>query len=125
LNKCIIERDKNQPLFNYLYNAILALEVAEVNNSFHLQFMIKLTKYLGFGIHDHKSFVRQSNNLQFYDNPETTRILQKLLESDLTEVPIMTPGQRANILNDIVQYYYTHLDMPPLKSLEVLRTVFK
>ena len=125
LNKCIIERDKNQPLFNYLYKSILALEVAEQNNSFHLQFMLKLAKYLGFGIHDPKSIIRQSNNLQFYDKPETIRMLQKLLESDLTEAPVMTPEQRTNILDDIVHYYHTQLDMPQLKSLEVLRTVFK
>jgi DNA repair protein RecO (recombination protein O) len=125
LNKCIIEQDKNQPLFNYLYKSILALEVAEQNNSFHLQFMIKLAKYLGFGIHDTKAIIRQSNNLQFYEQPETNRILQGLLDSDLTEAPVMTPEQRTNILNDIVHYYHTQLDMPQLKSLEVLRTVFK
>ena len=125
LNKCIIEQDKNQPLFNYLYKAILTLELAEQNNSFHLQFMLKLTKYLGFGIHDPETIVKQSNNLQFYDEPETSRILQRLLESDFTEAPVMTPLQRTNILNDIVHYYHTHMDMPQLKSLEVLRTIFK
>jgi len=125
LNKCIIEQDKNQPLFNYLYKAILTLEFAEQNNSFHLQFMLKLTKYLGFGIHDPETIVKQSNNLQFYDEPETSRILQRLLESDFTEAPVMTLLQRTNILNDIVHYYHTQMDMPQLKSLEVLRTVFK
>ena len=87
--------------------------------------MIELTKYLGFGIHDPDTFIKQSNNLQFYDDPETKRILQKLLAADLSVTPIMTPEQRSNILNDIVQYYYTQLEMPQLKSLEVLRTIFK
>ena len=125
LNKCITEQDKNQPLFNYLYKAILTLDESEENNSFHLQFLIKLTKYLGFGIHDANTLVQQSNNLQFYDKPETRRILQRLLETDLSATPVMTPVQRANILNDIIHYYYTQLEMPQLKSLEVLRTIFK
>ena len=125
LNKCIIEQDENRPLFNYLFQAILTLEEATENNSFHLQFMIKLTKYLGFGIHDPDTFIKQSNNLQLYDEPETRRILQKLLEADLSVTPIMTSEQRSNILNDIVHYYYNQLEMSQLKSLEVLRTIFK
>lgn len=125
LNKCITEQDRNQPLFNYLYQAILTLDESNENNSFHLQFLIKLTEYLGFGIYDHDTFVQHTNNSLFYDDPEIRRILQKMIEADLSEIPIMTPEQRTNILNDIVFYYYSHLEMPKLKSLEVLRTIFK
>jgi DNA repair protein RecO (recombination protein O) len=125
LNKCITDQDKNQPLFNYLYKAILILEESEENNSFHLQFLIKLTKYLGFGIHDLDTFIEQCNNPQFYDDHETRQIMQKLLEADLSIKPIISPEQRANILNDLVHYYYSQLEMPQLKSLEVLRTIFK
>ena len=125
LNKCIIEQDKNQPLFDYLYEAIIALNDSNENNSFHLQFLLELTKYLGFGIHDPNTFVQLSNNVQFYDDPETRRMLKQLLEADFSNAPQMTPEQRTNILNDIVHYYYTQLEMPKLKSLEILRTIFK
>lgn len=125
LNKCITEQDKNPPLFDYLFTAILTLEESKENNSFHLQFMIKLTKYLGFGIHDPNTFIKQSNNTQFYNDPEVRQILQQLLVADLSTTPIMTSEQRSNILNDIIHYYYTQLEMPQLKSLEVLRTIFK
>lgn len=125
LTKCITEQDKNPPLFDYLFTAILTLEEAKENNSFHLQFMIKLAKYLGFGIHDPNTFIKQSNNTQFYNDPEVRQILQQLLVADLSTTPIMTSEQRSNILNDIIHYYYTQLEMPQLKSLEVLRTIFK
>lgn len=125
LNKCITEQDKNPPLFDYLFTAILTLEESKENNSFHLQFMIKLAKYLGFGIHDPNTFIKQSNNTQFYNDPEVRQILQQLLVADLSTTPIMTSEQRSNILNDIIHYYYTQLEMPQLKSLEVLRTIFK
>lgn len=125
LNKCITEQDKNPPLFDYLFTAILTLEESKENNSFHLQFMIKLTKYLGFGIHDPNTFIKQSNNTQFYNDPEVRQILQQLLVADLSTTPIMTSEQRSNILNDIIHYYYTQLEMPQLKSLEVLRAIFK
>jgi DNA repair protein RecO (recombination protein O) len=123
LNKCIIERDKNQPLFSFLYNAILALENTKQNNSFHLQFLIELTKYLGFGINDANSFIQQSSNQQYY-NSESKAILQNLIALDLMETPIISPQNRINILNDLVEYYYRQLEIPPLKSLEVLRTIF-
>ena len=125
LNKCILEQDKNRPLFTFLYNAILSLEISPANNSFHLQFLLKLTKHLGFGIHDPETFVNQSSNQQFYSNPETIGILQKLIESDLSDPPEISPEQRTNILNDIVHYYQTQMEIPPFKSLEVLRTIFK
>ena len=125
LNKCITQQDKNQPLFNYLYEATIALNESEENNSFHLQFLLELTNYLGFGIDDPNTFVQLSNNVQFYDDPEIRLILKRLLEADFSNAPIMTAEQRTNILNDIVHYFYTQLDMPKLKSLEILRTIFK
>jgi DNA repair protein RecO (recombination protein O) len=125
LNKCIVEQDKNQPLFIFLYNAILSLEETKQNNSFHLQFMLKLTKYLGFGIHDHNSFVQQTNSPQFYDDQEASRILQRMIEGDLSDTPIVTSEQRSHILNDIVNFYHTQMEIPHFKSLEVLRTIFK
>jgi len=124
LNKCIIEHDKNPALFTYLFNAILALEQSPGNNSFHLQFMIKLTNYLGFGIQDANSFIELSNNSQYYDDVNPKSSLTRLMATDLLTAPIITTEERAHILDDIVHYYRTHIEMPQLKSLEVLRTIF-
>lgn len=124
LNKCIIERDKNLPLFDYLYNAILTLEQAPQNNNFHLQFMLKLSSFIGFGIHEPTSFVKQSGNENYYKEAETMRILQRLIEGELTDIPTLNTSQRTNILTDILHYYQLKLEITPLKSLEVLHTVF-
>ena len=125
MNKCITEQDKNQPMFDYLFSTVIALNEQKENNSFHLQFLLELTKYLGFGIYDPGTFVQLSSNVQFYDDPDTRKILKRLLEADFSNAPQMTPEQRTIILNDIVHYYYTQLEMPKLKSLEILRTIFK
>ena len=125
LNKCLVEHDKNEALFYFLYNAILTLENTTKNNNFHLQFMLKLTSYLGFGIHDSKMFIGQSNNSLFYATEANNLVLQALIESDLSDVLKITRDQRQNILNDILIYYRLHLEMSKLKSLEVLQTIFK
>ena len=125
LNKCIVGYDKNQSLFNYLFTAIKTLEESEQNNSFHLQFMLKLTRYLGFGIHDARTLINQSENAPFYSNLANMDSLNKLLEADLSDIPNITPEQRSTILNDIINYYRTQLEMPQLKSLDVLHSIFK
>jgi len=124
LNKCIIERDKNIDLFNFLFNAILILDKSEKNNSFHLHFMLKLAKYLGFGIHDPEAIISNAINLQFFDDPKNMRLLQRLIEEGLTNTPQIPADVRNSLLEEIIHYYRLQIDMPKLKSLEVLQTVF-
>ncbi len=125
LNKCIVERDKNQPLFEFLYQAILALEQTTRNNSFHLQFLLKLTAYLGFGIHHPEVFSSQAIEPGFYRDPGNARLLQQLLTTGLDNTPSLTTAQRQTILNDIIHYYQTQIEMPTPKSLAVLQAVFE
>jgi len=125
LNKCIIERDMNKPLFSFLYNAIVTLDQVKRNHSFHLQFMLKLTSYLGFGIHDPNTFIEQSNNESYYDHQEVKQLLKDLIENELSQEPEISPDHRQTILNDILFYYQVQLEIPKLKSIEVLQTIFK
>jgi DNA repair protein RecO (recombination protein O) len=124
LNKCIIERDKNIDLFGFLFNSILSLEKSEKNNSFHLQFMIKLAQYLGFGIHEPESLINNAINPQFFDNPKNMRMMQMLIEEEITKTPKISSEARNTLLSELIHYYRLQLDMPKLKSLEVLQTVF-
>ena len=124
LNKCIIERDKNPGLFNFLFNAILALENSEQHNSFHLHFMIQLTQYLGFGIHDPQTLVGQAIDMKFFNDAQNMRTVQRLIEAELLNSPQIPTDTRNIILSEVINYYRLQMDMPKLKSLEVLQTVF-
>lgn len=124
LNKCIIERDKNIELFGFLFNSILSLDESENNNSFHLQFMIKLAQYLGFGIHNPESLIDHSVNTQFFDKPKNMQLMQMLIENEITETPKISSDARNTLLTELIHYYRLQMDMPKLKSLEVLQTVF-
>ena len=124
INKCIVEKHKNEELFSFLSHSIIALETSEQNNDFHLQFLLKMARHLGFGIHNQESFVEATTNQGFYNDPVNLRLLQKLLESELTESPQLDPEKRQIMLNDILQYYHLHIELPQLKSLNVLQTIF-
>jgi DNA repair protein RecO (recombination protein O) len=124
INKCIVEKHKNDELFWFLYQSIIILEKSEQNNDFHLQFLLKLAKHLGFGIHNQESFVEGIANHGFYEDHVNLRLLQKLIESELKYPPMLNPEKRQIILNDILQYYHLHIDLPKLKSLNVLQTIF-
>ena len=124
LNKCVIERDKNQELFNFLFNSIISLDESDNNNSFHLQFMIKLAQYLGFGIHNPESLIDHALNARFFDNPKNTILMQMLIEEDISTTPKISSENRNILLTELIHYYRLKMDMPKLKSLEVLQTVF-
>ncbi len=124
LDKCIIEHDKNDILFAFLTSAIKQLENSQGNNSFHLQFLFKLSSYLGFGINDSSTFIKEAINSQYYDNHESILSLQQLIEKDISESPSISSLHRKVVLNDLIQFYHVQIGMPQPKSLEVLNTVF-
>jgi len=123
LNKCIMEHDKNKELFTFISSSIMILESIERNNNFHLQFMLKLSTFLGFGISDSAFFISEAINSKYYQDPAVKKRLQKLIESDISELPTINSTDRKTILNDLVQFYQLQIGMAKPKSLEVLNTV--
>ncbi|HHL53086.1 MAG TPA: hypothetical protein ENJ39_06885, partial [Flammeovirgaceae bacterium] len=124
LNKCIVEHDKNPALFDFISSAIDTLENTPGNNNFHLQFLLKLTHYLGFGLPDTDSFINQAVNPAFYREAAISRLLQQLWQADFNKSPALNTSQRQVILQDILHYYRHHVELPRLRSLDVLQAVF-
>lgn len=124
LNKVIVEKDRNEALFNFLFKALLAFEAVPGNNNFHLQFLLQLTPYLGFSVENPDDFINESGNQSFYREPLNLDLLKSLTKSALASEITMDNSKRSIILNDIVLYYQHHLGITKLKSLEVLRAIF-
>jgi DNA repair protein RecO (recombination protein O) len=125
LNKVIIEKDKNEALFRYLFNALMDFESMPENNNFHLQFLLKLSRYLGFSVENPDDFINESNNQRFYLEPVNATLLDSLINSSLDSPINLDSQKRSIILNDIIFYYQQHLGISKLKSLEVLGTIFR
>lgn len=124
LNKCIVEHDNNPALFDFISSAIGSLENTAGNNNFHLQFLLKLTHHLGFGLPDTDSFISQAVNPAYYRDAATSRLLQQLWQADFTHSPALNTAQRQVILQDILHYYRHHIELSRLRSLDVLQAVF-
>src|SRR5690606_20176040 len=48
LSSTLKEEEQNETLFSYLENTLLWFDTHEAYSNFHLLFLLKLTKYLGF-----------------------------------------------------------------------------
>lgn len=120
LNKTVKDESHAQEIFEFLYHSLILFDHQQTAvGNFHLVFLIKLSRFLGFGAH-------QSNEIlgaRMLDAEEED-ILKKLLQTDFTEVIPMSTSQRRNILEAILRFYTQHIEsLGEIKSVQVLRDV--
>lgn len=141
LNRIIHEEIENKPLFSYLYHSIIWLDECRSGfSNFHLVFLIRLTRFLGFypnleGYTEGCCFdllnacfttFRPSNH-EYYLEPDEAAHLFTLtrVKYETMHLLKMNRTERRRCLNVIEQYYRLHLpEFPELKSLEILKTLF-
>lgn len=136
LSKSLREEEINHKLFSFLETSLIWLDTHKMLANFHLLFLIKLTKYLGF-------YPEEANNTKFFDLNEgkfTNRLTsnQYITDQDLTHFKILLGTNfdvlnqlnfnktiRQSLLEKIIQYFQLHLPgFNKPKSLEVLKSVF-
>lgn len=120
LNKTVKDESHAQEIFEFLYHALILLDHQQTAvENFHLIFLIKLSRFLGFGAHQSDEIL----GARMLD-PEEENILKKLLQTDFTEVIPMTNTQRRNVLEAILRFYSLHIEsLGEIKSVQVLREV--
>lgn len=112
------EQLENQQLFRFLYNSVLKLEEMESYiENFHLQFLLKLAPYLGFGF-------KSVEFLNLMDEKEEDQTRRLLLENFGYEVAMNSEG-RSRLLKMLLRFYQNHIEnLPDIKSLKVLQQIF-
>jgi len=139
LYKTIREEEPNQNLFDFLFNSIQLLDHQEKDFvNFHLLFLIKLSKHLGFFPHQKLSkqfkyfdltegvFVVEIPIHQYYLNMELSLIFNNLLTTSYEEIKEIKINkiQRQQLLEKLIDYYKIHIEnFKEIKSLAVLQTV--
>lgn len=138
LNESIREESPQEELYEFLAQGLILFDELEVVADFHLVFLLKLSKYLGFYPESNK------DNLEYFDLPEgkyvatyqgnnqlnmqETILLNRLIDlnfSDLNEVHFSS-GQRNALLSFLVNYYSLHLNgFKTPKSLEILKSLYR
>lgn len=132
--RTIKEEEENQPLFNFLYNAILAFDTEDEGfENFHLEFLLKLSHHLGFGPSSGAEIVEQvafSANAQSATGAPTVLALQAYekyfdtLMHNPEQAAIPNGKVRRELLAVLIRYYQLHVDkLGEIKSLAVLSEV--
>ena len=136
LYKSIREEEPNAPLFDFLWNAITFLdETSDPFLSFHVVFLMKLTRFLGFYPHEGQGglFNLKEGRYQTEESP-VEELLNPSLSSNwlaLMNCPLervgsleLTSNDRNALLVQLLAYYRHHLPgMREIRSHEVLHTV--
>jgi DNA repair protein RecO (recombination protein O) len=121
LYKCIKEEGEVKDLYEFIHNSISVLDhLKEGYQNFHLQFLLKLSRHLGFGI---------TSTDQFFLTLSSDVMSQRtdqLLESNYSTKVELNNFQRRELLEQILNFYKSHIDnMGEIKSIKILRTVLE
>ena len=131
------EEEKNETLYSFLENTLMWLDTQSDYSNFHLLFLLKLTKYLGF-YPDVEDMDEPIFNLsegrfelkptsRYYVSGDNLTILKQLLGTTFDALPSIkiNSKRRQLFLSMILLYFELHLgSFKPPKSLQVFNQVF-
>lgn len=129
LGKTLREEESNELLFRFIEESILYLDDAETNfENFHIQFLMQLASYLGFGIEtvdDLENELKSNHYPQLPDLVEHQNIEQLLFSDYGLSIPL-DRTRRIRILEKLIFFYKIHMEtLGEVKSMEVLREVLR
>ncbi|MEJ2004827.1 MAG: DNA repair protein RecO [Cyclobacteriaceae bacterium] len=119
LYKCVKEEGPSEELFHFLEQAMLLFDHLEDDyQNFHLQFLIRLSRFLGFGLDSSHAF-----RLGLADEEEDA--MRQLSERSFGEPIPLGRSLRQTLLERIIDFYRQHVEgLGEIKSLSVLKEVF-
>ena len=123
LNKTLKEQEGNEELFLFIKNAIISLDNNPINfENFHLQFLLKLSSYLGFSPSSIDDVTKPEIPIVHDLDEEEILQFENLFNADLSQSTKISGRTRKKILDLILHFYRTHHEnFGEMKSLKVLR----
>lgn len=131
------EEEKNEALYSYLETTLLWFDADNTYANFHLLFLLKLTKYLGFypdiSKIDYTYFNLEDGSFQMKDfgkysiSGENLTLLKSFLgiKFDALHTIKINAQKRQSFLNMILLYFELHLgSFRTPKSLQIFNQVF-
>lgn len=120
VNKAVKEQSQAEEICSFMIDSFIALDQVSSPENFHLIFLLKLSRYLGFG--------PQSND-EVLDgwllDHEEEALLKKLLTANYDQVISISYSSRRNVLDALLRFYATHTEnFGEIKSVQVLKEMF-
>lgn len=128
LAKVIREEERNEGLFDFLWQAVMRLDGQTAGYEiFYLTFMLQLSHYLGFGIstiQDVYTQLRRSGQHWEIDQEALEGLNTLLLPGGAHEHIKMDKAVKRRATEAIIKFYQLHIDsLDTLKSLKVLQEI--
>ncbi|NNK88200.1 MAG: DNA repair protein RecO, partial [Flavobacteriaceae bacterium] len=136
LSMILKEDDTHSDLYRFIETTIIWFDSNDIVSSFHLKFLVEITKYLGFypdldpraDYFDLLEGQSQDFDTGLYSiSGENLSLLKQVLgiKFDVTNTIQMSVSQKRSFLDMILLYFRLHLDgFKEPKSLTVLNEVF-
>lgn len=121
LNKTVKDESHTAEIFGFLSQSLIALDTLEKGyENFHLIFLLKLCRYLGFGVYNLNEVLGGRGA-----DAETEKILDNLLTAEYDAALIITNAQRRTLLDLLLKFYAEHMEnLGEIRSVQVLKDVF-
>lgn len=125
LYKLLKEEVEDEALFSFLWQSIQVLENQQENfSNFHLQFILKLSRYLGFLPAGGKDIFDQIQGPDASLVGHEVESLNYLLENNYQSFLPLSGKNRNYLLEVILKYYRYHIDsLGEIKSVQVLQEI--
>ncbi|TAH21994.1 MAG: DNA repair protein RecO [Cytophagales bacterium] len=127
LTKVLKSDEADQELFDFLMNSILSLEnLPQGFENFHLQFLIRLSGFLGFYMVEASEIGEQLQRAGYlFDYESYTLQMNNLISADYGAVQHIPNKIRSEILNALLKFYQLHFEgFGEIKSLNILREIY-
>ena len=119
VNKTIKEESHAEELCDFMIKSFITLDqLGNQIENFHLRFLLKLSRHLGFGAYNTNEIL----GARLVDEP-TEQLLASLIESDYPDALAISNPQRRELLDILLRFYSDHIALGEIRSVQVLRDV--
>ncbi|HEX8037790.1 MAG TPA: DNA repair protein RecO, partial [Chryseosolibacter sp.] len=114
LNKTVKEESHAGEVFQFLCDSFIALDTLTGGyENFHIVFLLKLSRYLGFGVYSANEVL--GGNAA---GKETVDLLDRFLNAGYDTNISMTNAQRRTLLDLLLKFYARHIELGEIRSVQ-------
>ncbi len=119
LYKCVREEGPSEDLFSFLEQAMLVFDHMEDHfQNFHLQFLIRLSRFLGFGMDSSEAFYLGLSDAE-------AAAIRQLLDEPFGSELVLGRSLRQSLLELTIDFYRQHVEgLGEIRSYDVLKEIF-
>ena len=119
LNKAVKDQSHADEIGEFLINSFTALDQLSSVENFHLIFLLKLSRYLGFGPQTKEEILDG-----WLLDKHKGELLKILIDANYDSTLLINYDERRDILEALLRFYSSHIEnLGEIRSVDVLRDI--